>query len=165
MELTSKFLVACPINTPRIGETAKENTLTSSNSALRALNRSRWLVTMGNIEVSADEVKGMGVLRVVLPDDSPFLFLVFSKPRSSPSPASASSTLVPLALGGFAERLSSARRSVSSFSLRDVCLESSARAVSSLDCVDLRDSSRDVRSIWYSTIVSGCTLVTPMEER
>ena len=53
----------------------KENTGTSSNSAFRALNRSRWLVTMGNIEVSADEVNGIGVLRVVLPDDSPFLFL------------------------------------------------------------------------------------------
>lgn len=95
------------------------------------------------MDVSADEVKGIGVLRVVLPDESPFL--VVSKSRSSPSPANASSTpVVPLVLGGFAERLSSARRSVSSCSLRDFCLESSVRAVSSSDCVDLRDSSRDV---------------------
>ena len=139
-----------PHQHPKISE--KDGTRTSSNSAFRALNRSRWLVTMGSIEVSADEVNGIGVLRAALPDDSPVLFLVFSKPRSSPSPANASSTVVvPLVLGRFAERLSSARRSVSSFSLSDFCLKSSARVVSSSDCVDLMDSSRDVCSIWYST--------------
>lgn len=36
---------------------------TSSNSAFRCRKRSRWLVTMGSIEVSADDANGIGVVR------------------------------------------------------------------------------------------------------
>ena len=39
-------------------------THTSSNSALRCLKRSRWLVTIGRIDVSADGVNGIGVERI-----------------------------------------------------------------------------------------------------
>lgn len=38
--------------------------LTSSSSAFRCRNLSRWLVTIGKIEVSAEEVNGIGVVRV-----------------------------------------------------------------------------------------------------
>ena len=41
--------------------------LTSSSSAFRCLKRSRWLVTMGRMEVSAEETNGIGV---DLADDS-----------------------------------------------------------------------------------------------
>lgn len=34
---------------------------TSSSSAFRCLNLSRWLVTIGNIEVSAEDANGMGL--------------------------------------------------------------------------------------------------------
>ena len=36
--------------------------LTSSSSAFRFRKRSRWLVTMGRIDVSADGVKGIGLV-------------------------------------------------------------------------------------------------------
>ena len=39
-------------------------TPTSSSSALRCLKRSRWLVTIGKIDVSADGANGIGIERI-----------------------------------------------------------------------------------------------------
>jgi len=71
----------------------KNGLRTSSSSAFRCLKRSLWLVTMGRIEVSADDVNGTGVVRVseswkdedgVFGPTILFLTLTTFLPRSKP---------------------------------------------------------------------------------
>lgn len=108
-------------------------THTSSSSALRCLKRSRWLVTIGRIDVSADGANGIGVERIgvscltlVRPfcgtKDDEITFLPISRLASK----SRSECTALWLLSWFIDS-----RSFSSFSFRCFCLSKSEAAFSS----------------------------------
>ena len=137
---------------------------TSSSSAFRCLNLSRWLVTMGRIETSADGAKGMGLLRAgdayphshrihvcirththIVESRVSIRGAISQKhtvffPRSNPANTSGSSdTASKTTVFGLCASI--CRRSFSNFSFSARCFSSSDEVMESSACTDCSDAS------------------------